>query len=70
MKQIVSIFLKFLGILVLLVTIGLSVGYKILFDKEMKYYPVEDPLVVESLDDWQSRKFGLFGGIVVDLCRG
>ena len=60
MKQIVSIFLKFLGILVLLVTIGLSVGYKILFDNEMKYYPVEDPMVAESLDDWQSRKFGLF----------
>ena len=60
MKKIVSLFLKFIGILVLLVIIGLSVGYNVLFEDEMKYYPVEDPLVVESLDDWQSRKFGLF----------
>ena len=60
MKSVFSVFLKFLGILVLLITISLIVGYRILFDHEMKYYPVEDPEVAENLEDWQSRKFGLF----------
>ena len=26
----------------------------------MKYYPVDAPEVAENLEDWQSRKFGLF----------
>ncbi len=60
MKHLTGIFLKFLGILVVLFAIGLILGYHILFKDEMKYYPVEDPVVAENLKDWQSRKFGLF----------
>jgi alpha-L-fucosidase len=60
MKNIISYSLKILGILVLLTAIGLILGYRILFDHEMKYYPVEDPVVSENLKDWQNRKFGLF----------
>jgi len=58
MKSAFGVFLKFLGFLVLLTIVVLVVTYQILFDHEMKYYPVEDPVVSKNLEDWQSRKFG------------
>ena len=60
MGRIFYIFSKALGVLVILAAIIILIGYQLLFDEEMKYYPVEDPLVAEKLADWQSRKFGLF----------
>ena len=50
MKRVFGILLKLLGILVLSTAIILIVGYQVLFNHEMKYYPVEDPVVSENLD--------------------
>jgi len=60
MGRIFNIFSKALGVLVILAAIIILIGYQLLFDEEMQYYTVEDPLVAEKLADWQSRKFGLF----------
>ena len=60
MKKLFNFLIKILGALTLLFLIVFYIGYRILFDDTMKYYPVEDPLVAEKLQDWQDRKFGLF----------
>lgn len=60
MKKVIGWILKICGILLIL---GLMAGYgfyQYLFEREYKYYEVEDPHVKAKLDDWQDLKFGLF----------
>ena len=60
MKNILGWILKICGILLIL---GLLAGYgfyQYLFEKEYKYYEVEDPQVKAKLNQWQDLKFGLF----------
>jgi len=60
MGRIINTFIKMIGILFVLTLVILFVGYKILFNPEMKYHPVRDPEVAKSLSEWSNRKFGLF----------
>lgn len=60
MKKVIGLLLKISGVaLILLILTGYGF-YKYLFEREYKYFEVEDPLVKAKLDEWQDMKFGLF----------
>ena len=60
MRNLLSFLFKIIGVLTLLLVMVFIIGYHVLLNGEMKYYPVTDPLVSQKLSEWQDRKFGLF----------
>ena len=60
MKKLINGILKALGVLLIVLSVAGYGFYAYLFEREHKYYEVEDPLVKEKLDEWQGLKFGLF----------
>ena len=60
MKKVIGFLLKFLGVVLIIVLITGYGFYNYLFERDYKYYEVEDPLVKAKLDQWQDLKFGLF----------
>lgn len=60
MKKSLGFILKFLGVILILILAAGYGFYSYLFEREHKYYQVEDARVKENLDHWQDQKFGLF----------
>lgn len=60
MKKVIGLLLKIFGVLLIALVLTGYGFYQYLFEREYKYYEVEDPLVKAKLDEWQDLKFGLF----------
>ena len=60
MSKVLSYILNFLGVFMIILLLTGYGFYTYLFEREHKYYEVEDPKVKANLDKWQDQKFGLF----------
>ena len=60
MRKILSHILKFLGVFMIILLLTGYGFYSYLFEREHKYYEVQNPEVKKNLDKWQDQKFGLF----------